>query len=165
LERAARHEAEKDSETDMADARRNQGHLGIDTNVLVAYLDADHPSHSQTKWLAKEAVALNPTVIHEAYHTMVFKMRWVKEVAAETLLEALGDDKVLFISQSERTTKAGLRIAVELNIGGRDALILASFLVGRIHKFITFDAGLLKLGKITHGRDVMTVIAPSRNPR
>ena len=60
----------------MAHPRRDQEHLGVDTNVLVAYLDADHPAHRRAARLSHEAVALNPTIVHEAYHTLVFKMKW-----------------------------------------------------------------------------------------
>ena len=72
----------------MANSRRDQEHLGIDTNVLVAYLDADHPAHGRTERLSQEAVALNPTIIHEAYHTLVFKMKWSPEQASRVLIEA-----------------------------------------------------------------------------
>lgn len=83
----------------MSDSRRNQGHLGIDTSVLVAYLDAGHPSHAETEFLAKRGVALNPTVIHEAYHTLVFKMKWTEEEASRTLSAACMDERNLFINQ------------------------------------------------------------------
>jgi len=72
----------------MADSRRDQGHLGIDANVIVAYLDEDHPSHGETEGLAEEPVALNPTIVHEAYHTLVFKMKWTPQEASEALTEA-----------------------------------------------------------------------------
>lgn len=144
----------------MANAGRNQEHLAIDTSVLVAYLDGEHPSHGQTDWLSKEAVALNPTVVHEAYHTLVFKMKWTGEAASESILEALSDERVRFVNQSMRTTRAGLRLAVELGLGGRDALILATFVTGRIREFVTFDADLLRLRRVTFGRDRMTIRAP-----
>ena len=82
----------------MANARRDQEHLGIDTNVLVAYLDADHPSHAEAAPLAQRGVALNPTVIHEAYHTLVFKMKWAADEASHTLTAACADEHNLFIN-------------------------------------------------------------------
>ena len=141
----------------MAHAKRDQEHLGIDTNVLVAYLDREHPSHRRTGKLAEEAVALNPTIIHEAYHTLVFKMKWTGMEASRILIEAIADDRNLFINQTLKTTKAGLRIAAENNLGGRDALILANFLTAGIKEIVTLDDGLIALKKVTYGKNTLTI--------
>jgi predicted nucleic acid-binding protein len=77
----------------MADSRRDQKHLGIDTNVLVAYLDRDHPQHGKTRKLKTRQIALNPTIIHEAYYTLVFKMRWTEDEASQVLKDASLDEK------------------------------------------------------------------------
>ena len=79
MEGAERDQAEKDREGQMAHSGRDQAHLGIDTNVLVAYLDKDHPSHRETGGLAEESVALNPMIVHEAFHSLVFKMKWTPQ--------------------------------------------------------------------------------------
>lgn len=145
----------------MADARRNQEHLGIDTNVLVAYLDAGHPSHGETEFLADRGAALNPTVIHEAYHTLVFKMKWAEEEAGRTLTAACTDEQNLFINQTLRTTRAGLKIAAEhQGLGGRDALILGNFLVAGVAEFVTYDKELLALGKVRFGRSAISIRRP-----
>ncbi len=81
----------------MAHSRRDQAYLGIDTNVLVAYLDGDHPAHRRAEWLSGEAVVLNPTVIHEAYHTLVFERGWLKEDASEALVKSATDERNLFV--------------------------------------------------------------------
>jgi predicted nucleic acid-binding protein len=129
----------------MAHSRGDQEHLGIDTNVLVAYLDKDHPSHRETDGLADKPVALNPTIVHEAYHTLVFKMKWIPEEASEALTEASMDAKNRFINQTLKTTSMGLLLATEHNLGGRDALILASLLSARITNFGSYDMSLLVL--------------------
>ena len=67
----------------MAYRRRDQKHLAIDSNVLVAYVDGEHPQHNKVSSLASRRVALNPTVVHETYHTLVFKMKWASDDAAE----------------------------------------------------------------------------------
>ena len=141
----------------MAHARRDQEHLGIDTNVLVAYLDKDHPSHGETAGLADESVALNPTIVHEAYHTLVFKMKWAPDDASEVLTEAFMDANNQFINQTLKTTKMGLRIATEHNLGGRDSLILANFVGAQISKFVTYDKALLALGVIRYGRHTLSI--------
>jgi len=144
----------------VANPRRNQGHLGIDTNVLVAYLDGDHPSHGDVTWLANRAVALGPTIVHEAYHTMVFKMKWREPDARSVLLDACSDPHNAFLNQTLRTTRAGLSLAVAHKIGGRDALILASLLAGGVRELVTFDKRLLELKKIEYGKSTLTIKSP-----
>jgi predicted nucleic acid-binding protein len=141
----------------MAHSRRDQEHLGIDTNVLVAYLDKDHPSHGETEGLADEPVALNPTIVHEAYHTLVFKMKWTPQDASDALMEACMDSRNRFINQTLKTTKMGLRLATEHNLGGRDALILANFLGARTSKFVTYDKALLALGLVKYGHAALSI--------
>lgn len=144
----------------MANTRRNQEYLGIDTNVLVAYLDRDHPFHEQTRRLAQKAVALNPTIIHEAYHTLVFKMKWRQEDASQVLIEACRDENNLFIGQTLKITTVGLRLAVQHQLGGRDALILANFLTAQVSELITYDESLLALKKVRYGRATITIKRP-----
>jgi len=141
----------------MADARRNQAHLGIDTSVLVAYLDGAHPSHGETKWLASRAVVLSPTVVHEAYHTLVFKAKWAPEEAARTLLDACSDRRNAFVNQTVRTARAGLELAVRYRLGGRDALIMASLLGANVREFFTFDKALLELKRVQFGKSFLTI--------
>jgi predicted nucleic acid-binding protein len=141
----------------MAHSRRDQEHLGIDTSVLVAYLDRDHPSHGETDGLADEPIALNPTIVHEAYHTLVFKMKWTPKDASEALTEASMDVRNRFFNQTLRTTKMGLRLAVEHNLGGRDALIVANFVAARIPRFVTYDKALLTLGVVKYGRATLSI--------
>jgi len=143
----------------MANAGRDQKHLAVDSNVLVAYLDKDHPQHGNAKSLARRRVALNPTVLHESYHTLVFKMKWDRDEASKTLLEILDDADVLFLNQTKETTRIGLRFAEHYAIGGRDALILASFLSPSVVEFRTFDKELIRLGKVERGRRKLNVRA------
>lgn len=128
---------------------------------MVAYLDAGHPSHKETEFLAQRGVALNPTVIHEAYHTLVFKMKWAAEEASRTLVAACTDEDNLFINQTLRRVRAGLKIGAEHHeLGGRDALILGNLLIGKVGELITFDKELLALGKIKFGRSAITIRRP-----
>jgi len=144
----------------MALTERDQEHLGIDTNVLVAYLDQDHPDHVKVSRLSNRKVALNPTVIHEAYHALVFKLKWNEDEASEVLKEAVNDENNIFINQSLTTTLAGLEMASEHHLGGRDALILANFLGGKIRKLLTLDEDLLKLKTVKYGKERLEIIRP-----
>ena len=143
----------------MANAGRNQKHLAVDSNVLVAYLDKDHPQHGKVRPLARRRVALNPTVLHETYHTLVFKMKWDRDEASKTLLEIIDDAEVLFLNQTKETTRIGLRFAEHYAIGGRDSLILASFLNPSVLDFRTFDKELIRLGKVERGRRKLSIRA------
>jgi predicted nucleic acid-binding protein len=141
----------------MANRTRDQKHLAIDSNVLVAYVDKDHPQHSKVSSLATRRVALNPTVMHETYHTLVFKMKWVSSDAAEILTEMLYDAHVLFLNQTKDATRIGLSFAERYGLGGRDALILASFVNPFVTEFETFDKELIQLHRVEHGHRKLTI--------
>src|SRR3972149_3583640 len=111
----------------MAYARRDQRHLAVDSNVLVAYLDREHPQHNKVAFLSSRRVALNPTVVHETYHTLVFKMKWASDDASEALMEMLEDTSILFVNQTRDTTKIGLRFAERYALIGSDLFILSTF--------------------------------------
>ena len=143
----------------MAHTGRDQEHLGIDTNIMVAYLDKDHPQHPKVAPLTSRRIALNPTVIHESYHTLVFKMKWSASEAVEALRDTLTDTNVLFLNQTKDTTRIGLRLAERYEMGGRDALILAGFLSSRVRKLLTFDKALIRLREIEHGRRRLTILS------
>src|SRR3989449_9019684 len=142
----------------MADSGRYQEHLGIDTNVLVAYLDNEHPLHRGTSSLSRKSAAFCPTVIHEAYHTLVFKMKWDKQEASEVLTEVVADENNAFVNQTVRTTKVGLHLAVGL--GGRDSLILAAYLSAGLKNFLTYDKALLSLRIASYGKNSLRIRHP-----
>lgn len=144
----------------MAHSRGNKRYLGIDTGVLVAYLDYDHPHHQQVEKLRQRAVAINPTIIHEAYHSLVFKMKWDPNEAKATLGELIADKNSLFLNQTMQTTRVGLLLAVKYSLGGRDALILANLLISNIPNIVTFDQGLIKLKSVSHGNRVLKIQSP-----
>jgi len=110
-------------------------------------------------WLAKEAIALNPTVIHETYHTLVFKARWNPEEASRALLDACSDPLNRFVNQTVRTTRLGLELATRHQLGGRDALILANLLGARIREFFTLDRGLIALKRVRFGKATLVIRA------
>jgi len=144
----------------MAYNRRDQRYLAIDSNILVAYLDRDHPQHQKVKSLASKRVALNPTVIHETYHALVFKLKWSPEEAALALREALDDRNNLFLNQTLDTTRTGLALAERYSLGGRDALILANYLSSSVSHLQTFDKALLALERVVYGRRELKIRSP-----
>jgi predicted nucleic acid-binding protein len=142
----------------VAKARRDKEYLGIDSNVLVAFLIDNHPDHDKVKGLLNFIHVINPTVIHEVYHTCVFKLRIDAKVIADILIEYI--DNTLFLPITYDTTRLGLRIAVKYMLGGRDALIIASYLNSNIRRLVTFDKELLKLNKIALEGKRIDIIKP-----
>ncbi|MCW3132803.1 MAG: PIN domain-containing protein [Methanophagales archaeon] len=133
----------------MGNTERDKEYLGVDTNVLVAFLDKEHPDNSKTKLLAKHRYnAVNPTIIHEAYHTLVYKQKWRREDAKNTLSDYIDLDTILFLDQTKQITKLGLVLGAKYGLGGRDSLILANFLLNSIERMITFDGDLLNLKEL-----------------
>jgi predicted nucleic acid-binding protein len=79
-------------------------------------------------------------------------MKWASADAAEALTEMLDDTGVLFLNQTKDTTRIGLKFAERYVLGGRDALILASFVNPSVAEFQTFDKELIRLRIVEHGR-------------
>ncbi|WP_455363514.1 type II toxin-antitoxin system VapC family toxin [[Eubacterium] cellulosolvens] len=144
----------------MAHARRGQKYLALDSNVLIAYLDREHPQHDRVRLLAFKRVALNPTVVHETYHALVFKLKWTPEETGQVLREVLDDADILFLNQTRETTRIGLGLAERYALGGRDALILASFLDPSVSEMVSFDKPIIALGKVAHGRRELKIRPP-----
>ncbi len=143
----------------MARPRRDKEHLGIDSNILVAYLVAAHPDHDKVSSLRNRGHAVNPTVIHETYHTCVFKLKAEPKDTTELLLEYMR--RALFLNTIYDTVVLGLKIARDHGIGGRDSLILASYLMSdHISKLVTLDRALLELGKVSHGGRSLKIVSP-----
>jgi predicted nucleic acid-binding protein len=117
-------------------------------------MDVDYPEHEPVKDLLvnlspDNLVVLNPTVIHEAYHVLVFYLEWFPQDAAEKLSALLKHPYVQFFNQTRKTTQIALNLSVKHELDGRDALIVANFLANKVPVIYTHDSDLLKLKKIT----------------
>jgi len=67
------------------------------------------------------------------------------------------------VSMDSETAELGLRLASEHSLGGRDALILASYSrAKRITKFVTMDKSLLALGRLVVGKRKLTIMSPRK---
>ena len=127
--------------------------------MLVAYLVPEHPEHGALKSLANKNHAINPTVIHETYHTCIFKLKRDPEQTVKVLLSYMKLSLCLPIT--EKTTELGLKLALEHGLGGRDALILASYLSSKdVSRFITLDKALLRIGQIKSGSKILKISTP-----
>lgn len=128
--------------------------IGLDTNILCYALDKTYSENEGVKDLLTtlsydNLVALNPTVLHEAYHTLVFYLEWVPEEAAKRLALMLRHPYIKFYNQTQTTSIIALNLAVTHNLGGRDALIIANYIANKAPILYTHDKELLKHQKVT----------------
>jgi predicted nucleic acid-binding protein len=127
---------------------------GLDTNILCYALDPAFPENRECKRILLEAsaeseLAINPTVLHETYHTLVFDQKWVPSEARQRLVILLQHPHLEFYSQTKRVSLIALDLAARNRLGGRDSLILANYLAGKVPVFLTHDHGLLELAKVS----------------
>ena len=127
---------------------------------MVPYLLPDHPDHEKTNRLRrKEYQAVNPTVIHETYHTCVFKLRREPQATVRTVLDYLNFS--LCIPLDSTTVRLGLKLGSEFSLGGRDALILASYISSKqVSTFVTLDSSLLVINYLKLEGKTLKIIAP-----
>ena len=128
--------------------------VGLDTNILCYALDPAYPEHANLHHLlldlsSENRIALNPTVLHETYHVLVFYLEWLPEEAARKLSMLLRHPYIEFYNQTKTTTQIALNLAAKHNLGGRDALILANFLANKTNIVFTHDQELLTIRKIS----------------
>jgi len=125
--------------------------VGLDANILCYSLDPAYPEHKYLRNLLlnlspDNMVAVNPTVIHETYHVLVFSQKWVPSEAAKRLHMILEHPYIKFLGQT--LSDIGLDLAVNYGLGGRDSLILANFIMNRVPVMYTHDDELLLLEKV-----------------
>ena len=128
--------------------------VGLDTNILCYALDPAYPEHEKLKSLLinlspENRVAINPTTLHETYHTLVFSQKWVPSEAAKRLKMLLRHPYIEFFSQTKKTCIIALNLALQHEIGGRDALIISNFIANKVPLIYTHDQELLSLKRIS----------------
>jgi predicted nucleic acid-binding protein len=128
--------------------------VGLDTNILCYSLDPAYPEHQKSKSFLltlspDNRVAINPTILHETYHTLVLSQKWVPEEAKRRLKMLLRHPYIEFFNQTKKTCSVALDLAVEYKLGGRDALIVANLVTNKVALIYTHDQDLLVLKKIT----------------
>ena len=128
--------------------------FGLDANILCYALDEEYPEHKKYRNLlfnlsAENKIALNPTTIHEIYHTLVFGQKWFPQDAAETLKMLIKHPYIKFLNQTLKSTTIALALSVKHGLGGRDALIIANFIANEVPIMYTHDREILKIQKIS----------------
>jgi len=140
---------------------------GLDTNILTYALDPAFPENATCRRIilaasAESRLALNPTVLHEAYHALVFRQHWVPLDARMRLVSVLNNPYVEFYNQSRRISLFALDLAARHNMGGRDSLILANLMANNVSVLYTHDDDLLSLGRVTQKRFSISLEDPLR---
>ena len=141
--------------------------FGLDTNILCYALDPAFPENSKCKKYLVEASAgskpgLNPTIIHETYHTLVFSQKWLPSEARQRLLITLQHPYVEFYNQSKRVSLMALDLATHYGLGGRDSLIIANFIANDVPVLYTRDSDLLEHRRITWKKSAITLEDPMK---
>jgi len=140
---------------------------GLDSNVICHCLDPAYAEHGKLKGLLlslspENRAAVNPTVIHEAYHALVFGQKWVPGEARRRLGMVLRHPYIEFFNQTKRVCELGLALASKHGLGGRDSLILASFLANKVPMILTRDNELPSLKEIAWRDHCLKIRDPMR---
>jgi predicted nucleic acid-binding protein len=128
--------------------------IGLDTNILCYSLDPAYLEHGKLKNILLELspenrAAINPTILHETYHTLVFGQKFVTSEARRRLQLLLQHPYIDFYNQTRRICLIAMNLAVNHGLGGRDSLIIANFIGNKVPKMYTHDQDLLSLKRIT----------------
>lgn len=135
---------------------------GIDSSVLVFAMDPTTSEHS----IASKAIlslsgwALNPTVAHEVYHTLVFKRKMLPEDARTKLLVLINDRRSRFLNITKTVSLFSIDLAAEFNLGGRDALIVGCYMFNGAQAVLTHDRQLLRIESLEFRNRKISFVSP-----
>ena len=150
----------------MAHAFRNERYLALDTNVLVQFLISDAPRNERLRFLENATHLTCPAVLHDAYHTCVFKLHLNPAETAKILKKYAEESMVVPIDV--KTSMAGLDVAAMHNMGGSESLMLASYAsagrffpnLGSRITVLSLDRDLLRLKKLSISGTTITLLSP-----
>lgn len=108
----------------------------------------DEHEKAREALLSLDEWAINATVVHEVYHALAFK-RGMSPRDAKSKLDALiRDRRTSFLNTTRTISLYSLDLASEFGMGGRDSLIVGSFMHNGIDAMLTRDRDLLGLKKL-----------------
>lgn len=139
---------------------------GIDSSIIVYSMDPSVQEHLKVKSviLALEEWAINPTVVHEVYHTLVYKRKMRPEDAKTKIRTLIQDRRTRFLNLNRTVSLYSLNLTVQYRMGSRDALITGCYMHYGIEKLLTHDNDLLKLKSINFkGRTIQFTDPLSNN--
>ncbi len=133
---------------------------GIDSSILVYALDPTTDEHVKARdsILLTQTWAINPTVVHESYHTLVFKRGMSPGDGRLKLRALVRDRRTAFLNLTKAVSLYSLDLGPEFNLGGRDALIVGCYLRNGMETMLTHDKELLRLKRLRFkGREIAFV--------
>ena len=127
--------------------------IGLDANILCYALDPAFSEHKKASLILKQPVqraniAINPTVLHETYHTLIYKQKWLREDVSNQLFSLLKQKHVVFLNQTKTISRNAVFLANKYELGGRDSLILSNYLLNNIAEMYTHDRRICELRKV-----------------
>ena len=127
-------------------------------------LDPTFPEHEKAKRavLSSSGCAVNATVIHETYHSLVFRRKMSSIDSKRKIAGFLGDKRILFINSTRTVSTFALDLAVRSNLGGRDSLIIGCYLCNKIPEVYSHDEDLVKLEKVSMKGNTIRITDPIR---
>jgi predicted nucleic acid-binding protein len=130
---------------------------GLDSSIVIFALDPTTSEHPKARdaILGLREWALTPTVVHEVYHSLVFKRGMSPGDARSKIRVLVSDSRTSFVSITRATSLYSLDLAAEFGMGGRDSLIVGCCMRSGVESILTRDGDLLKFGKLKFkGRQV-----------
>ena len=124
--------------------------IGIDTSILVYALDPTCPEHADAAktFLASKNWAVNSTVVHECYHTLVFKRKMTPNDSRLKIVGFLKDSRTTFLNLNKTVSMLALELATKMNLGGRDSIIISSYIHKHIPEIYSHDEELTGLSEV-----------------
>ncbi len=92
---------------------------------------------------------MNATVVHETYHALVFRRKISAADTRRKVVGFLNDGRTTFVNTIKAASLFSLTLAAKMNLGGRDSLIIGSYLHSRIGKMYSHDQDLVELRKVS----------------
>jgi predicted nucleic acid-binding protein len=138
---------------------------GLDTNILSYALDPTFEEHHEVALILRKLssefqLAVNPTVIHETYHTLVYKQKWARMEVSQKLLSLIRLKNIVFLNQTKSTSRNAILLANKYELGGRDSLILSNYLFNNVSEVYSHDGHLTKHKRIAMGERQMDLTDP-----
>lgn len=98
--------------------------------------------------LSLEGWAITPTVVHEVYHTLVFRRGMPAKDVRSKLRALIADRRTRFLNITKTVSLYSLDLATEFKMGGRDSLIVGCYLRNGMDTMLTHDMDLLNLEEV-----------------
>lgn len=124
--------------------------IGVDSSLLISAMDPTIHEHVKARdaILKLEGWAVNSTVVHEVYHSLVFKRKMTARDASSKVKAFVRDRRTRFLNITRPISIYSIDLAVRFRMGGRDSLIVGCYMHNGVERLLTHDKELLQLRRI-----------------